>query len=77
MIKVYISGHGCREGAVVPDRYWIVNLDKKAFKHLGTSEMDTGFLTMILKETGIELVHMYIPDEAFKNFLISLGYTQI
>lgn len=75
-MKIFITGHTCGQNAIVDDRYWLVNIDNQIFKHLGVGNLDRAFLRTILGEFNVELVQMHIPDDAFKNLLISLGYKQ-
>lgn len=77
-MKIFITGHSCAQNAIVNDRFWLVDLSKMTFKHLGTADLDKKFLEIMLKElNNIEMIQMYIHDNAFKFLLITLGYKQL
>ena len=73
---IYVTGHSCSPNAVVPDRLWSVDPTNKTFTHIGVVDSIDQMAITLVEHLGATVTIMRIPDDAFKNFLISLGFIQ-
>lgn len=74
-MKVYITSEPTNNpNAVVSDRYWVVDEDKKKIYHRGVCDIDFSFIQLLLNTLDVQLFEFRISDDEFKKLFLSLGY---